>query len=150
VASVINPTAHGYDVTFPYGFTFIYNALSRGVDDSARGALLVEVLGLFQYPFPIPNDAPPEVAQVRLSVYPNPFNPATTISFTALAGSQGSVKVYNVRGELVRTLHSGEFQTQEFRWDGADQRGKAVASGVYVVKAATGETQHTKKIALVR
>ena len=60
------------------------------------------------------------------------------------------MKVYNLRGELVRTLHSGEFQVQDFRWDGADERGKGVASGVYVVKAETGSNQLTKKIALVR
>jgi flagellar hook assembly protein FlgD len=72
------------------------------------------------------------------------------VKFTAAIGAKGSVKVFNLRGELVRTLHTGEFQTQTFTWDGTDNRGASVASGVYVIKAdANGQVQ-TAKAALVK
>ena len=60
------------------------------------------------------------------------------------------VKVYNLRGELVRTLHSGEFVRQEFRWDGTDFRGAPVGTGVYLIRATDGSTTHTRKVALVK
>ena len=60
------------------------------------------------------------------------------------------MKVYNLRGELVRTLHAGEFQTQEFTWDGTDTRGASVASGVYVIQARADGQVATKKAALVK
>jgi hypothetical protein len=151
VASVINPTANGLDVTFPYASFYVYTPRSRAVNLSSRTLLFQEILGLFNAPAGTgPVVAAPQAHEVSLSTFPNPFNPSTTVKFTAVIGSRGSVKVYNLRGELVRTLHSGEFQTQEFRWDGADERGKAVASGIYVVKAETGDVRQTKKIALVR
>jgi flagellar hook assembly protein FlgD len=94
--------------------------------------------------------AAPAQQEAALSVFPNPFNPSTVVEFTATPGSRGSVRVFNLRGELVRTLHSGEFQTSQFRWDGTDQRGAAVASGVYVVQADMEGAKQTRKVALVK
>ena len=85
-----------------------------------------------------------------ISTFPNPFNPVTTVKFTAAIGSRGTVKVYNLRGELVRTLHAGEFQTQEFTWDGTDARGASVASGVYVIQARNEGKNFNAKVALVK
>ena len=92
----------------------------------------------------------PEVRRVQLSVSPNPLNPATLIEFTAAPGSTGLVEVFNLRGELVRTLHAGEFVTQEFRWEGDDSRGAPVGSGVYLIQATDGTTTQTAKVALVK
>jgi flagellar hook assembly protein FlgD len=81
---------------------------------------------------------------------PNPFNASTVVEFSAVAGSSGSVTVYNLRGERVLVLHNGEIQRQEFRWDGTDSRGAAVASGVYVVRAEVDGAAQTAKMALVK
>lgn len=152
VASVINPTANGLDMTFPYGNYYVYDVVGRApVNLPARTLLFQEILGLFNAPNGGGNiTAAPSVRNAELSVLPNPFNPMTTVKFTAALGSKGSVKVFNLRGELVKTLHSGEFQTQSFTWDGTDNRGASVASGVYVVQAEANGQVQTKKAALVK
>jgi hypothetical protein len=151
VASVIKQTVGGTNMTFPYASYFVYNTQARAVNLSARTLLFQEILGLFAAPNGTsPQTAAPKAIKAALSVRPNPFNPQTTVQFTAALGSKGSVKVFNLRGELVKTLHSGEFQTQTFTWDGTDHRGASVASGVYVIQAQAGGNVLTKKAALVK
>jgi hypothetical protein len=151
VASVVYATAAGVEATFPFSLSAVYGVASRSVGFSPRTELIAEVLALFDAP---PGGSPPvpapKVLRVELSVAPNPFNPMTVVMFTALPGSKGLVRVYNLRGELVRTLHSGEFQTQEFRWDGTDANGTPVGSGVYLIHATDGNSTRTKKVALVK
>ena len=60
------------------------------------------------------------------------------------------MKVFNIRGELVRTLHSGEFTSQEFHWEGTDSRGAPVGSGIYLIRATDGTVTQTQKVALVK
>lgn len=60
------------------------------------------------------------------------------------------MKVFDLRGELVRTLHSGEFTQQEFTWEGTDNRGASVASGVYLIKAEADGRVRTAKAAIVK
>jgi hypothetical protein len=64
---------------------------------------------------------------------PNPFNPSTEIRFTAPRAGQGSLRIYNVRGELVRSLLAGAIAAGEGRavWDGQTDAGKRAGSGVY-------------------
>jgi hypothetical protein len=66
---------------------------------------------------------------------PNPFNPATTIRFRVAAPGEVSVRLHDARGALVRTLVRGWYPQgpHEVRWDGRDDGGAGVASGVYFV-----------------
>jgi hypothetical protein len=151
VGSVINPTENGLEITFPYSASFVYNPQARNVSLSARTLLFEEILGLFNAgPGSSPVVGAPKAIQALLEVFPNPFNPQTTVKFTAAVGSRGTVKVFNLRGELVRTLHSGEYQTQTFTWDGTDNRGASVASGVYVIQASADGQVQSRKAALVK
>lgn len=72
--------------------------------------------------------------------YPNPFNPATTIGFTLAAESPVTLAVFDVVGRRVRTLLSGVRQagTHQVAWDGTDDGGRQVASGVYLYRLAAG------------
>ena len=65
--------------------------------------------------------------------YPNPFNPATTLRFGLPTGGHASLSVYNILGEKVRTLLEEERSSGEFEvlWDGKNERGRDVASGLY-------------------
>ena len=151
VASVINQTASGLDITFPMSSRYIYHPQTRTVGASARAGLFQEILRLIGAPpVAVPIVSAPKAQWAALSVAPNPFNPVTTVKFTAAPGARGSVKVFNLRGELVTTLHTGEFQTQEFRWEGTDSRGAPVSSGVYLIRATDGRVTQTQKVALVK
>jgi hypothetical protein len=147
-----NPGVTGYDVLFPYSIIWIRNDLRRSpVGMSDRTLLIAELLTMFgQSPSGGAVVSAPEMATLDLSVTPNPFNPRTTIRFDVGVGQRGDVKVYNVRGELVRTLHEGEYVRSEFTWDGTDHRGGPVASGVYVVKATADGQSRVSKVALIR
>lgn len=150
VASVVHALPNGLAMTFPFDPAAIMEPATRMNGLPARALAIKEILNLFDALWPWPPVAAPEMRRVVLSVAPNPFNPVTTISFTARPGSKGSVKVFNLRGELVRTLHSGEFAVQEFTWDGTDRRGASVSSGVYVIQAEAEGKAQTMKVALVK
>ena len=76
------------------------------------------------------------------AVYPNPFNPATKIRYkTGLTDASNTLMIFDVHGKLIRqwqinTTGGGEFVQQ---WDGRNQSGEEVASGVYFVALRTGQ-----------
>jgi hypothetical protein len=85
--------------------------------------------------------------------YPNPFNPATTIKYSIKERARVSLKIYNVAGQLVRTLIDREQHPSEVRpvvWDGRNDRGNPVASGVYFYKLATKGFTSTKKMVILK
>jgi hypothetical protein len=141
-------------ITFPYSLSSIQPAMSKFIGTEApRDVLLGEILNYVGecciiYPDPLPA---PEVTQLSMSIWPNPFNPRTVVRFEGLpANASGAVRIYTVRGELVTTLHDGPFEGAEMIWNGIDQNGRAVASGVYLVRATVGDWRKTQKVALLR
>lgn len=83
---------------------------------------------------------------------PNPFNPATTIRFSVPHGGQVQLAVYDVSGRLVRMLVNGTTNAgiHEVIWDGLDNSGREVASGVYMYRIHTGEDVAVRRMLLVR
>jgi hypothetical protein len=83
---------------------------------------------------------------------PNPFNPTTTISFALPASESVSLRVYNIKGELVATLIDRHLAPgyKEITWDARDDLGKTVASGVYFYRLVAGSFVQTKKMVLLR
>ncbi len=86
--------------------------------------------------------------------FPNPFNPSTTISYDIPEGKEAQVvlNVYNMRGQLVRTLvdevkSEGSYQVQ---WDGADNFGRRVSSGVYFYRIKAGDFSQTRKMVILK
>jgi flagellar hook assembly protein FlgD len=67
-------------------------------------------------------------------------------------GAVGSIRIFNLRGELVRELVAGRFEAgdNEFVWRGLDDRGNSVASGVYLVEYEVDGLREHQKVALVR
>lgn len=68
--------------------------------------------------------------------YPNPFNPTTTLRFALPEPSQVALRVFDIRGRLIRTLAQGARPAAQHvaRWDGRDDAGLALPSGVYLVR----------------
>jgi hypothetical protein len=91
--------------------------------------------------------------------YPNPFNPSTTIPFKVGSLKFGvgshlltSLRIYNILGQLVRELVNYEKLPGNYQviWDGKDQRGNLVSSGIYFYQLRAGDYQETKKMGLLR
>jgi hypothetical protein len=86
--------------------------------------------------------------------YPNPFNPETKIRYTVDNGKARPVvlRVYNVLGQTVKTLvdEPKARGIYEVTWDGRDESGDEVASGVYFYKLEAGDFVQTKKMVLIR
>ena len=84
--------------------------------------------------------------------YPNPFNPVTRVIFGLDAPAQVSLRIYDGAGRLVRVLVEAERPagTYEMMWDGRDNSGLAVASGVYFYRLTAGSFTETRKMVLMR
>jgi hypothetical protein len=85
--------------------------------------------------------------------YPNPFNPATTIAYDLDASLAVTLAVYDVSGRRVRTLVGGEVSgpgRYERVWDGRDDAGRTVASGVYFYRLDAGGFTETRRMVLIK
>ena len=94
---------------------------------------------------------------VLLSNYPNPFNPETWIPYHLVADADVTVTIYNLQGRLVRQLDLGlqeaGYYVDKSRaayWDGANEDGELVASGVYFYKLDAGEFTASKRMVVVK
>ena len=98
----------------------------------------------------VPNGIPSgfELAQN----YPNPFNPETVIKYQTTQSSSVELAIYNLLGQKVRVLinevkPAGSY---EARWNGTNDFGEVVSSGVYVYRLQSGEFESTKKMVFLR
>ena len=89
--------------------------------------------------------------------YPNPFNPETWIPFELAADADVTVRVYGLAGDLVRTLELGRHATGEYRgrhqaahWDGKNERGEQVASGVYLYELSAGSYRALRRMVVLK
>jgi len=84
--------------------------------------------------------------------HPNPFNPQTSIEYATSERAHVTLAIYDVSGELIRTLKNAVEAAGAYKvfWDGRDQTGKHVASGVYFYKLNAGSFTQTKKMVLLK
>ncbi|KAA3606498.1 MAG: T9SS C-terminal target domain-containing protein [Calditrichaeota bacterium] len=88
--------------------------------------------------------------------YPNPFNPETTISFevpnVTSSMSRVEISIFNIKGQVVRNLVNQAYSggLHSVVWDGKDNSGKSLASGVYFFKLRTNDNQLTRKMLLLK
>lgn len=87
-----------------------------------------------------------------LGNYPNPFNPSTVISFSLPETGRASLAVYNASGQKIRELTSGIFTAGSHSavWDGRDDKGRPVSSGVYISRLRMGDTTTVNRMTLVK
>jgi hypothetical protein len=100
-----------------------------------------------------PNSAvgerPPSGASFRAKAYPNPFNPSTAVLLELARSAEVQAVIYDVSGKPVKTLWRGVLPggTSTLNWDGADETGSRVASGVYFLRIDS--RGHSKILKLV-
>lgn len=84
--------------------------------------------------------------------YPNPFNPATTISYDLPQTLQVRLVIYDLKGRQVRTLIDQRQMAGRYAisWDGHNDQGKAVASGVFLYRLQAGEFTQVRKMTMLR
>src|ERR1051325_8246804 len=83
---------------------------------------------------------------------PNPFTGTTEISFYAPKSGNVKLDVFNVRGELVKTLVSGTVETgrHTITWNGVDEAGRSLPSGTYTYRLTAGTTVLTRAMILTK
>ncbi len=96
------------------------------------------------------DEAPGSAALV--GVHPNPFNPATTITFALPREMAVSLDVYSLLGRRVRSLLQGrrDAGTHQVAWDGTDEQGRAAPSGIYLARVETEDGVEVGKMVLAK
>jgi subtilisin family serine protease len=117
--------------------------MGYGIVDAAGAAAMTSV--------DIARDLAPQNVVLH-PAYPNPFNPTTTIAFELRDPVHVNLSVFNVRGQLVKTLVDERRAAGPWsvKWNGADRFGARVSSGVYVYRLIAGDVQRSRKMVLIK
>ncbi|MCJ7811823.1 T9SS type A sorting domain-containing protein [bacterium] len=108
---------------------------------------------LYTYEDSLDTDQQQNPAPIELTNYPNPFNASTHIRFLLTQPSKVSLKVYDITGRLIQTILSEEQLTGQryiYEWDGKDNEGNGVPSGMYLFHLTVGDNQTIKKCLFVK
>jgi hypothetical protein len=149
------------------GLTFTDTTVTNGTAYTYKvTALYKDPEGVEDYIESLPSNtavATPQVSDIDMLAvgsrlrgnYPNPFNPITTLQFTvdsATTSQHVTIDIYNIRGQLVRSLINGEFTTGDYTviWNGTDDNGRGVSSGIYFYKMTTENYSATRKMILMK
>ncbi len=141
----------GTDLYPPYEvYTYGFHLYYMGYDDSRK--LLRSIISS------IPTDIT-EFDNGNLPIdyhlyqnYPNPFNPNTTIEFNLPTRSVVTLLIYNLLGQQVKELINQKFSAGNYRvtWDGINNSGVKVSSGIYLYRIKTESFTATKKMVLLK
>jgi hypothetical protein len=84
--------------------------------------------------------------------YPNPFNPSTTIEIQLAETNNLIVSIFDVTGRLINTLVNNKLEAGLYsvEWNGKDQNGRLLPTGVYIMKVVSGQNSHNQKIAFIK
>ncbi len=139
--------------TFNVNFQPLQNSQYTGtlIINSDDPNALVNTIPLYGTGQPVANDDPVAVMVTSLKgCYPNPFNPATTISFSIKEKTPVELIIYNILGQKVRTLVNQPLEKGEHSvvWNGTDNKGRPVASGIYFYRMKAGKYTETQKMIL--
>ncbi len=135
------------------GCSFEFGGLVDGSSPSTKADLMAEILGFFELIDTAVEDDPVAALSFRLEQNrPNPFNPTTAIAFELPSPGRAELAVYNAAGRRVATLASGVLDAGRHTaiWNGRNEAGDAVASGVYFFRLTAGDETTTRKAVLLK
>ena len=122
--------------------------------ESVDNSGITEMYGPISIKIQLPGeDEPynPDMQIYGLYNYPNPFYPNTSINFRIKEDSFGELSIYNVKGEKITSIFRDNIEEGDLitrTWNGRDETGKRVASGIYFYTLKTGDKIYTKKMIL--
>jgi flagellar hook assembly protein FlgD len=98
------------------------------------------------------NEDTPDLKDKLAKNHPNPFNPETKINFSLAKNGNVSLEVYNIKGQLIKTLQNGYTDAGEHSvvWIGDDENGQKVTSGIYFYRLQTENMSKTRKMLLLK
>lgn len=145
ISDPANPTQIGYYAGSYYG-VYATEQYIYLVDNSQFIILSFDATDVTEETSEVPKDLN------LFSAYPNPFNPATTISFTLSSAQKARLEIFDILGRKVKMLADRKFEAGEHSivWDGTDQNGFDASSGVYFYRLSTDGGQTTRKMLLLR
>jgi hypothetical protein len=132
------------------------NSINAGASEllSVTGAQLVSVTAVDREGRDLATTITTKLAPSTFALhpaYPNPFNPFTNLSFTLPNAVPYSMNIYNVAGQLVRSYEGmGNAGLNVITWDGKDNAGNSVSSGVYFCKFSAGNYTATNKMVMMK
>jgi hypothetical protein len=124
--------------------TFIYN-------QEVEGKLQVEsITPRFEAHVELKGSVLPEEYALSQN-FPNPFNPSTSFTLSLPEASDYSIRIFNITGQMVKT-YAGHLEAgnHTITWDGSNQQGGKVASGVYFYKAEASQFTETRKMMMLK
>ena len=91
-------------------------------------------------------------SKIYLNSYPNPFNNKSQIKYSIREYSTIEINIYNIYGQLVRTLFEGNKEPGQYAvsWNGSDRRNKKMPNGIYIVKLKSNRQTITNKLILIK
>jgi len=136
---------------------YVITARKEGYEDYGLGGVVVradEVTthNIEMLPVSDSDEVLVAVATGLVGNYPNPFNPSTVVGFNVGKAGVVEISVYNVKGGLVKRLVNGFYGAGKHSviWDGCDDLGRGVGSGVYFYRMRAGGVVETRKMVLVK
>jgi len=110
------------------------------------------IVGTDSQEYDVEDELTPPVEFALRQNYPNPFNPVTNISFNLPEQENVSLKIYNIKGELVRTLVDEVFPAGEHtvQWEGQNNNHRKVSSGIYFYRIQAGRHSDVRKAVLLK
>ncbi len=135
-------------------YTWGANAITPPAHATNDGGevMFMEMQITFPYMSSNASGTAPAVSRMLNPNFPNPFNPETTISFDMPKAGNARLDIYNVKGQLVKTLFDGTapYGKTSKVWNGTDNSGNAVTSGVYFYRLSTDNHSETRKMMLMK
>jgi len=123
-------------------------------DDSQAGppAPAIDNITFTSGPVSDYDDVPLPLTNALIGNYPNPFNPETVINFSLASDAAVSLHIYNVKGQLVRSLVNEVYKAgaHSVVWNGCDEDGREVGSGVYFYRMSAGGYVAVRKMVLLK
>lgn len=141
----------GRDVNEPAA---LYDETLLTLYHSGRDTMMVNTIGCKSQPatgIGQPATFSPGPAALRPAA-PNPFNPRTTLRFSMASSGNARLAIHDLSGRLVRTLVAGSLPPGEHEavWEGRNENGRTVASGVYLAVFETNELRETRRLLLLK